>query len=60
MWRSSWKRIGGSPARLRSGLKDRLRRFEGLIMVPLSVANMSPPGWYREPISSISRSWRER
>jgi hypothetical protein len=60
VWRRSWKRISGSPARFRSGLKERLRRFEGLMMVPLCVAKMSPPGWKREPIASISRSWQVR
>jgi hypothetical protein len=34
--RTSWRRISGSPARLRSREKERLRRFEGLIMPPAS------------------------
>src|SRR5215210_8740812 len=29
--RRSWKQMSGSPARLRRGLKERLRRFEGLM-----------------------------
>ena len=33
VWRRSWKRIGRSPARLSRGLKERLRRFEGLMIV---------------------------
>ena len=30
------------------------------MIVPVSVAKMSPPGYMREPIRSISSSWRER
>jgi hypothetical protein len=44
VWRRSWKRIGGRPAFFRSGLKERLRKLEGLMIVPVSVAKMSPPG----------------
>src|SRR5215218_4416393 len=47
-------------ARLSRGLKERLRRLEGLMRVPLSVAKTSPPGWWREPIRSISASCRSR
>jgi len=41
----SWKRIGGSLTRFKSGLKERFVGLEGLMKVPLSVANTRPPGW---------------
>jgi hypothetical protein len=37
------------------GLKERLWRLEGSIIVPVSVAKISPPGWERDPIRSITR-----
>jgi hypothetical protein len=60
VWRRSWKRIGGRRDFVGSGLKERLRKLEGLMTVPVSVAKMSLPGWERESIRSISSSWRER
>jgi hypothetical protein len=44
VWQRSWKRIGGRPAFFRSVLKERFLRFEGLMIVPVSVAKVSPPG----------------
>jgi len=48
VWRRSWKRTPElrceSPARSRSRAKERLRRFEGLMMLPAAPAKMSPPG----------------
>ena len=40
----SWNRIVLSPARISNGLEERLRRFEGLMIVPVSVAKTRPPG----------------
>ena len=40
----SWNRIVLSPARFSTGLEERLRRFEGLMIVPVSVAKTRPPG----------------
>lgn len=48
VWRRSWKRIGLSPALFRSGLKERLRKFDGLMIVPVSVA-MDLPGDADDP-----------
>jgi len=42
--RRSWKQMSVSPARLSRGLKERLRRLEGLMRVPPSVAKTRPPG----------------
>ncbi len=42
--RKSRNLIGGSYAAESSGLKERLRRFEGLMMVPVFVAKTRPPG----------------
>jgi hypothetical protein len=43
--RRSWKDMFGRPARLSRGLKERLRRLEGLMRVPASVAKMRLLGW---------------
>ena len=40
--RRSWKRIGGTPARFRSGANDRSRRLLGFIGVPTSLAKTRP------------------
>lgn len=44
VWPRSWKRTGWSFAALRSRPQERLRRFDGLMKVPASVAKMRPPG----------------
>lgn len=51
VWRRSWKRIGGRPAFFKSSLKERFLRFEGLIIVPVSVAKMSPPAGRESPFA---------
>jgi hypothetical protein len=41
VWRRSWERIFGSPARYKCGLKDFLLRFDGFMGVPVWVAKTS-------------------
>ena len=36
---------GGSPARAKSGAKDRWRRLEGLMRLPISPAKTRPRSW---------------
>ncbi len=36
---------GGSPARAKSGAKDRWRRVEGLMRLPISPAKTRPRSW---------------
>jgi hypothetical protein len=47
--RRSWKRICGSSARFRSGLKERRVRLWRLMGSPVSEANMRPFSLHREP-----------
>ena len=44
VWRRSWKRTPWpeSPARVKSRAKERLRRLEGLMMLPVWLEKMSP------------------
>lgn len=43
--RRSWKRMStGRPARSRTRANERLRRFEGLMIPPVSLAKTRPPG----------------
>lgn len=60
VWRRSWKRIGDRPAFFKSGLKERFLRFEGFDYCARLRGEDEPAGWQREPIRSISSSWRER
>jgi hypothetical protein len=45
----SWIRITGSPARSSRDLRERLREFEGLMIITASVTKMNLARWYSKP-----------
>ncbi len=52
--------IFGNPARCRSGVRDRLRKFVGLMSVPLLVQKTRPFSCQLSPVLSLSTSCHAR